>query len=179
MVTISNAPEVRAAVPGGPAPEDRADVAAQGVHPRSPVAGRRRFRYQLPGAWVAMVFVCLSFTPSLVPRPGVFQGVVGGIAGAIGYGAGVLGARVWGEFADRPARLPRARSWRVFLIAAPVMLLISFLFGQRWQGQIRDLMGADPEALGSILLAPVVAALVFVGLVAAGRPSTVVRPAGR
>jgi hypothetical protein len=67
MVTISNAPEVRAAVPGGPAPEDRADVAAQGVHPRSPVAGRRRFRYQLPGAWVAVVFVCLSL--STVVRP--------------------------------------------------------------------------------------------------------------
>ena len=29
--------------------------------------GRRRFRYTLPGCWVALVFVCLAFTPSLVP----------------------------------------------------------------------------------------------------------------
>jgi hypothetical protein len=33
-------------------------------------AGRKRFRYTLPGAWVALAFVCLSFTPSLLPaRP--------------------------------------------------------------------------------------------------------------
>ena len=71
-----------------------------------------------------------------------------GISAAIGYGLGVLGARVWREFADRPARPTRPRSWRVFLIAAPVLLLISYLLGQRWQGQIRDLMGAEPEAFG-------------------------------
>jgi|Tabmets5t2r1_1033131.scaffolds.fasta_scaffold281642_1 uncharacterized membrane protein len=29
--------------------------------------GRRRFRYTLPGAWVALVFACLAFTPSLLP----------------------------------------------------------------------------------------------------------------
>ena len=69
-----------------------------------------------PGAWVAVVFACLSFTPSLVPRPGAFQGVVCGITAAIGYGLGVLGARIWREFADRPARPPRRRSWRVFLV---------------------------------------------------------------
>ena len=42
-------------------------------------------------------------------------------AAAIGYGLGVLGARVWREFADRPARPTRPRSWRVFLIAGPVL----------------------------------------------------------
>ena len=53
---------------------------------------------------MAVAFVCLSFTPSLVPRPGAFQGLVAGITGAIGYGLGVVGARVWREFADRPER---------------------------------------------------------------------------
>src|SRR5580765_1997491 len=65
---------------------------------------RRRFRYTLPGAWVAVAFACLSFTPSLVPRPGAYQGIVCGISAAIGYGLGVLGARVWRDFADRPVR---------------------------------------------------------------------------
>src|SRR6185503_19987705 len=41
--------------------------------------------------------------------------------------------------------------------------------GQRWQGQIRDLMDAEPEAFGSKLWLPLVAVLVFVGLVAAAR----------
>jgi uncharacterized membrane protein len=151
-------------VPGKPAtatgPTDHADLGRQ---------PRRRFRYTLPGSWVAVAFACLSFTPSLVPRPGAFQGVVCGISAAIGYGLGVVGARVWREFANRPERATRPRSWRAFLIAAPIIVLISYVLGQRWQGQIRDLMNAEPEGFGSKLLLPVVAALLFVGLVAAAR----------
>jgi uncharacterized membrane protein len=63
------------------------------------------FRYTLPGAWVALLFVCLSFTPTLLPRPAFFQGFVCGINGAIGYALGVLGAWLWREFANRPARV--------------------------------------------------------------------------
>ena len=33
------------------------------------------FRFGLPGAWVALVFVCLSLTPSLLPRPQAFRGL--------------------------------------------------------------------------------------------------------
>ena len=86
-----------------------------------PRRGRRWFRYTLPGAWVAVVFGCLSFTPSLVPRPGAFGGLVCGINGAIGYGLGVVAAWIWREFADRPPRPPRRLSWRIFWIAAPVL----------------------------------------------------------
>ncbi|MEP6561433.1 MAG: alpha/beta-hydrolase family protein [Nakamurella sp.] len=131
--------------------------------------GRRRFRYTLPGCWVAVVFLCLAFTPSLVPRPGVFQGVVCGLTGAIGYGLGVGGAWVWRQFADREPRVPKALTWRIFGIVAVVALVTFYLLGQRWQGQIRTLVEAEPEDLGSRLILPVVAALVFVGLVAAGR----------
>ena len=142
--------------------DDDGDIAA-----RRP--GRRRFRYTLPGCWVALVFVCLAFTPSLVPRPGAFQGVVCGLTGAIGYGLGVAGAWLWREFADRSARRPRALAWRIFGVIAVIGLLIFYLLGQRWQGQIRALVQAEPEDLGSRLLLPVLAAVVFIGLVAAGR----------
>ena len=131
--------------------------------------GHRWFRYTLPGAWVAVVFVCLSFTPSLVPRPGAFGGLVCGINGAIGYGLGVVGAWIWREFADRPPRPPRRLSWRIFWIAAPVVTAVSYLLGQRWQGQIRELTGAASESLGSRLWLPVLAAVSFTALVAAGR----------
>jgi hypothetical protein len=52
----------------------------------------------------------------------------------------------------------------VFRIAGPLLLLICYLLGQRWQGQIRDLVQAEPEGFGSKLWLPVVAMLVFVGL---------------
>ena len=47
--------------------------------------------YTLPGCWGALFFACLSFTPSLLPRSGLVQGLVCGITAAIGYGLGVLG----------------------------------------------------------------------------------------
>src|SRR6476659_8928548 len=134
-----------------PVPEKSTAAAGPNDDPDSARQPWRRFRYTLPGAWVAVAFACLSFTPSLVPRPGAFQGVVCGISAAIGYGLGVLGARVWRDFADRPARPTRPRSWRAVLIAGPIILFICYLLGQRWQGQIRDLMDAGPEGFGSKL----------------------------
>ena len=174
MVMPPGSADLRDPVPDHPVPDpsgsreesvgmDRPDAPVSGT------SGRRRFRYTLPGSWVAVIFVCLSFSPSLVPRPGAFQGLVAGITGVIGYGLGVLGARVWREFADRPERSPRPRSWRAFQIAGPLVLLISYLLGQRWQGQIRELVEAEAEPFGSKILMPVVAAVAFVGLVAGAR----------
>ncbi len=82
---------------------------------------------------------------------------------------GVVGAWLWRQFADRSARQPKALAWRIFGIVAVVGLLTFYLLGQRWQGQIRALVGAEPEDLGSRLILPVLAGVVFVGLVAAGR----------
>ncbi len=149
--------------------KDEPDSAATAVPPPRPASSRRRFRYALPGAWVAVAFACLSFTPSLLPRGGVVQGVVCGITAAIGYGCGVLGAWVWRAFADRDPRPARALSWRIFAVLAAVALLLSFGFGQRWQSELRDLMGVEAPNPATLLLIPVVAALLFVGLIAIGR----------
>ncbi len=67
--------------------------AAGATTARKPKRKRRWFRYTLPGAWVALVFTCLAFTPSLLPRGPIAQGVICGITAAIGYGVGVV-ARV-------------------------------------------------------------------------------------
>src|SRR6476619_1867364 len=169
MVTSASTADIQEPAPDAQVPQEHTAPADPNDGAESGRQSRRRFRYTLPGAWVAVAFACLSFTPSLVPRPGAYQGVVCGIGAAIGYGLGVLGARVWRDFADRPARPTRPRSWRAFLIAAPIIVLVCYLLGQRWQGQIRDLMNAEPESFGSKLMLPVVAALLFVGLVAAAR----------
>ena len=160
--------DVRPVLPVAP-PQETGGQSDDAADPSGGQRVLRWFRCRLPGAWVALIFVCLSFTPSLLPRPGAFQGFVCGVSGAIGYGLGVLGARVWREFADRPAREPRRRSWPVFLIVAGVLIIACYLLGQRWQGQIRDLMNADGEGFVSKLLLPVVAVIVFVALIAASR----------
>jgi uncharacterized membrane protein len=132
-------------------------------------AGRRRFRYTLPGAWVALVFACLAFTPSLLPRGALLQGVVCGISAAIGYGLGVAGAWTWRAFADRDPRPPRPGAWRVFAISAVVALAAALGLGLWWQGQLRDLMGAAAPSLLLLPLLPLAAAAVSTGLVALSR----------
>ncbi len=39
------------------------------------------------------LFFCLSLTPSLLPRDWLFQGLIGGLNAAIGYGIGVFARR--------------------------------------------------------------------------------------
>ncbi|HZB49802.1 MAG TPA: alpha/beta-hydrolase family protein [Mycobacteriales bacterium] len=134
-----------------------------------PRRSRQWFRYTLPGAAGALVFTCLAFTLSLLPRGPVVQGLVCGISAAIGYGVGVVSAWVWRAFADRAERPARPTAWRIFAVVAVIALLAAFVQGQRWQSEIRDLMrvaGSNPAAL---LLVPVLAAVVFVALVALAR----------
>ncbi|MGE3660776.1 MAG: alpha/beta-hydrolase N-terminal domain-containing protein, partial [Pseudonocardia sp.] len=60
--------------------------------PDSAPARHRWWHLTPPGLSVALIAVCLSLTPSLLPRSGLIQGLVCGIAAAIGYGLGVVGA---------------------------------------------------------------------------------------
>jgi len=123
----------------------------------------------LPGLAGALVFVCLSLSPSLLPRTGVIQGLVCGITGTIGYGVGVVAAWVWRAFADRDPRPPRRRSWRIFAVVAVLALIVATAFGRYWQSRIRTLMNVPPDGLASLVVTPLVAAIVFVTLIALSR----------
>ena len=142
---------------------------ARSVLHRAGEGARRHFRYALPGAWVALLFLCLSLTPSLLPRPPAFQGAVSGISAVIGYGVGVAAAWVWREFADRGPRRPSRRSWRTFWLVAAAAVAISAVLSERWQRELRDLVDVPSPAVASYLLIPVVAAAIFVVVVALGR----------
>jgi uncharacterized membrane protein len=132
-------------------------------------ARRRIAPVSLPGAWAAMVFAALSFTPSLLPRSGLFQGAVAGISAATGYALGVAGAWLWRQFADRPARAPRRRSWQVFAVVAVLVLAVAAALGYRWQQQLRTLMGMPGGGALDPVLTVVVAAALLVVLVLVGR----------
>ena len=152
--------------PAGP----RAADEAEGPQPSPEPGKRRRLLYvTLPGCWGALVAGCLSFTPSLLPRGGVVQGLVWGITAAIGYGLGVLFAWIWRAFADREPRRPRRRSWLVFFISAAVLVVVSFGLGQYWQYQIRKLMGVTDYSIPLVIASPFVAAAVFCLLLLIGR----------
>src|SRR5690349_2441693 len=158
--------------PVGSLPDEHPDAVGQRTAAKpAPEPGKpRRLLYvTLPGCWGALVVGCLSFTPSLLPRGGVVQGLVWGITAAIGYGLGVLFAWIWRAFADREPRRPRRRSWLVFFISAAVLVVVSFGLGQYWQYQIRKLMGVTDYSIPLVIASPFVAAAVFCLLLLIGR----------
>ena len=130
---------------------------------------RRRADLTLPGCWGAVIFAALSFTPSLLPRGGLLQGIVCGINAAIGYGLGVLAAWMWRAVADRPVRAPRVRSWRILVLSATVILVVAFAVGQYWQHEIRQIMAISEYNLALVVASPVIAAVMFGLLLLVGR----------
>jgi uncharacterized membrane protein len=130
---------------------------------------RKLLYVTLPGCWGAIIFAALSFTPSLLPRGGVIQGVVCGITAAIGYGLAVWAASIWRAFADRDPRQPRRWAWRTFFITAVVLLAVAFGLGQYWQYEIRKLMGVTEYNIPLAVASPFIAALFFCLFLLIGR----------
>ena len=136
---------------------------------KEPGRVRRQLHATIPGCWGALAFACLSFTPSLLPRDGLIQGIVTGVTAAIGYGLGVLVASIWRAFADRGPRPPRPGSWRVFAISAIVLFAVFFALGQYWQSQIRSLMEITEYSVPLAIASPLIAAVFFALLILVGR----------
>jgi uncharacterized membrane protein len=152
------------------APGAAPEAAAEGPRPAPEPGKPRKLLYAtLPGCWGGLIFACLSFTPALLPRGGLIQGVICGITAAIGYGLGVLAAAVWRAFPDRPPRRPRRWAWTTFFISAPVLFAASFGLGQYWQYEIRKLMGVTDYSIPLVVASPFVAAAVFCLFLLIGR----------
>jgi uncharacterized membrane protein len=157
--------------PAGPPPTTGTEAPAvpQDAVPPGERKPRKLLYLTLPGCWGALLVGCFSFTPSLLPRGGITQGIIWGITAAIGYGLGVLAASIWRAFADRDPRPARRRSWLVFLICAAVLVVVSFGLGQYWQYEIRKLMGVTDYNIAYVVASPLVAALMFCLFLLIGR----------
>ena len=150
------------AVEGAPSP------AVPAATPRP----RRRLRwlprYTWSGTVGALLLGYLSFTPSLLPRGWVIQGLIAGITASIGYGFGVTVAWfVRSVTGRRPSPAVRLRAWQVLAVLGPVLGLVTLRLGHRWQREIHELMGLETTAgykyAGTVVLAVLVFAL-FVGI---------------
>jgi uncharacterized membrane protein len=87
-----------ATAPDGVAAEEPVATAPPAHKPpaKAPPVKKRPWwarRYTFTGTAVGLVFLWLSMTPSLLPRGPLFQALVSGVSGAIGYALGVLA--VW------------------------------------------------------------------------------------
>jgi uncharacterized membrane protein len=99
-------------------------------------------RYTFTGTAAGMLLLWLSLTPSLLPRGPLFQGIVSGAAGAIGYGLGVLAVwliRFMKSRADSPA--PPRWAWPILVAVGALGLVLGIVYFRYWQDHVRDLMG--------------------------------------
>jgi uncharacterized membrane protein len=91
---------------------------------------------------VGLIFVWLSLTPSLLPRGPLFQGLISGSAGAIGYGLGVFG--VWlVRYLRSMERSPAAPRWAWLTLLGVGMVgqLLMITWFHFWQNDVRAKVG--------------------------------------
>ena len=99
-------------------------------------------RYTFTGTAVGLLFMLLSMTPSLLPRGPLFQGIVSGAAGAIGYMLGVFGVWLFRFMRSRPSSPPAPRwAWPVLIGLGAIGLVLGIVYFHYWQDHVRDLFG--------------------------------------
>lgn len=126
------------------------------------------------GIAFAALFFCWSLTPSLLPRDWLFQGLIGGINVAIGYGVGCAvgwaGNRLLVKRPWWPPPLPVLRAIKVAVpVAAVLASLVALVFASRQQRQLAALMNAEGTTTSGYLRTLLLAAAVALTLIATWR----------
>jgi len=98
--------------------------------------------YTFTGTAVGLVFIWLSLTPSLLPRGPLFQGIVSGAAGAIGYGIGVFAVWLVRYMRSKDSSPPAPRqAWIGLVVIGIVGQIVMIIYFHVWQDDVRDLNG--------------------------------------
>jgi uncharacterized membrane protein len=98
--------------------------------------------YTFTGTAVGLVLIWLSLTPSLLPRGPLFQGIVSGAAGAIGYGLGVFAVWLVRYMRSKDTSPPAPRqAWLGLVVIGVIGQLLMIIYFHVWQDDVRDLNG--------------------------------------
>ncbi|GLP79808.1 alpha/beta hydrolase [Mycobacterium antarcticum] len=98
--------------------------------------------YTFFGTALGLVFVWLSLTPSLLPRGPLFQGLVSGAAGAIGYGIGVFSVWLVRYMRSKDSTPPAPRwAWIALVVVGVIGQSLAIVYFHVWQDDVRDFMG--------------------------------------
>jgi uncharacterized membrane protein len=126
--------------------------------------------YTFFGTAVGLVFLWFSMTPSLLPRGPLFQGLVSGGAGAIGYGLGVFGVWLVRYMRSKDTSPPAPRwAWIALVLVGVIGQILMIVWFDVWQDDVRDLMGVPRLGFWDHPLAAVLSIVVLFVLVEIGQ----------
>lgn len=128
-------------------------------------------RFDTTGLVFAALFFCWSLTPSLLPRDWTYQGLIGGLNAAIGYGVGVvlgwavnrfvLSNQSWWPLPKWQQRAIRA----ALLVIGVAAILWMLVLSARWQRELAVIMDSEGTTttgyIRTALVTVAVAALVL------------------
>jgi uncharacterized membrane protein len=127
-------------------------------------------RYTFTGTAVGLLFLWLSMTPSLLPRGPLFQGLVSGVSGAIGYALGVFAVWLVRYMRSKDTSPPASRTaWIVLVGAGVVGTALMIVWFHIWQDDVRDLVRVPHLTWHDYPLAAVLAIVVLFALVEIGQ----------
>lgn len=123
----------------------------------------------LAGLYFGGMWLALTFTPSLIPRPWLFQGILGGVAFALGYWLGAVLIWLW-NYLELPVVPPRWRRPLYWLLVLATALRIGWYLwnASGWQNSTRELIGMpDVEGMHYVrtLLVSAAIAMLLIGLI--------------
>jgi uncharacterized membrane protein len=118
------------------------------------------------GVAFGALFFCLSLTPSLLPRDWLFQGLIGGLNAAIGYGIGVFSGKMMRRFVLRrrkwwppPKRVLYAMK-TVTVAASATASVLMLIPAAAWQRQVSAVMGMEGPNTPGYMRTLIIAVLV-------------------
>ena len=123
---------------------DTAEETTDEAPPREETAKRPWWlrHYTFTGTAVGLMFLWSSMTPSLLPRGPLFQGLVSGAAGAIGYGLGVFAVWLVRYMRSKDTSPPAPRwAWIALGAIGIIGQILMIIWFHVWQDDVRDLMG--------------------------------------
>jgi len=114
----------------------------------------------------ALVFYCLSLTPSLLPRAWYLQALMSAVTVAIGYAAGLLAGWLLRSLIPwRPGPGLRRAGRLALAVAAAVLIPLFGTLGAQWQHDTRELTGASQPPEADYILVVLITALLTWALI--------------
>jgi uncharacterized membrane protein len=109
-------------------------------------------------------------TPSLLPRGPLFQGIITGAAGAIGYGLGVFAVWLVRYMLSKDTSPPAPRwAWIALVVVGVIGQILMIIYFHVWQDEVRDLNGVPRLGFWDHPLTAVLSIVVLFVLVEIGQ----------